>query len=430
MAITKLTINANRIERRIARLAEIGKISETGVCRLAMSAEDREALDVVKGWMEEAGLTARMDAFGNLIGRLEGLDPGAPALMLGSHIDTQPYAGRFDGIIGVLGAIEAVQTFAEQGVVPSVPIEVASFCDEEGCRFNKGLFGVRGLLGMLEEGELERTDKNGVTRRDALLSFGGDPDPARFAEDRYEPGRVGAFLELHIEQGPVLESLDRPVGIVTGIAGPIWWTVDLHGFAGHAGSVPMPLRRDALVGAALIIAGLQELVTGEQGAPTVGTVGSLRVFPDSRNIIPEHVQFTVDLRDIELERRDALETKLRRLIAESAEANGLTATIREDTRSDPRYCAEGIASTIREAAGEMELDAPELMSGPFHDSLMMSYYCDYGMIFVRCEEGVSHNPREYASKEDIALGTELLYRTALKLCRASAPTGGIRNVRA
>ncbi|WP_372631293.1 M20 family metallo-hydrolase [Cohnella sp.] len=412
--MSRTTISADRVMDRIERLARIGKLGETGVRRLALSPEDREAVDLVKRWMEEAGLTARVDAFGNLIGRLEGRDPEAPALMLGSHIDTQPYAGRFDGIVGVVGALEAVQTIAENGRVPEASIEIVSFCDEEGCRFNKGLFGVRGLLGKLEEGELERADKDGVTRREALLAFGGDP--ARFAEDELPPGRVSAFLELHIEQGPVLESLGEPVGIVTGISGPLWWTVDLYGFAGHAGSVPMGMRRDALVGASKIVIGLQALASGTKGAPTVGTVGSLRVFPDSRNIIPEHVQFTVDLRDIDLARRDRLENHLRTLLETVCQEHDLRYEIREDTNSEPRYCAERIMNAIRASAGELGMaKLPELMSGPFHDSLAMSHYCDYGMIFVRCLEGISHNPKEYASPEDIAAGTELLYRTALKL---------------
>ncbi|MBB3110768.1 allantoate deiminase/N-carbamoyl-L-amino-acid hydrolase [Paenibacillus phyllosphaerae] len=411
-------IDADRVEARINELAEIGKISDTGVCRLALSPEDLEAVLVVKGWMEEAGMTARIDAFGNLIGRLEGRLPHLPVVMLGSHIDTQPYAGRFDGIIGVIGAIEVVQTLADQGIVPDAPIEVAAFCDEEGCRFNKGLFGVRGILGRLEEGELERADKNGVTRREALIAFGGDP--AKFAESEYKPGQVGTFLELHIEQGPVLESLGSPVGLVTGISGPLWWTIDLHGFAGHAGSVPMKLRRDALAGAARIITGLQTLAASDPDAPTVGTVGSLQVFPDSRNIIPEHVRFTIDLRDIDLARRDRLEQQLRAIIDDAAMENGLTYEIREDTNSEPRYCAERIKDAIRASAAEVEVELPELMSGPFHDSLAMSHYCDYGMIFVRCEAGISHNPKEFSSKADIALGTELLYRSALRLCKAES----------
>lgn len=408
------TINVARVMGRIERLSRIGAISETGVRRLALSSEDREAVDVVKCWMIEAGMTARVDAFGNLIGELPGRSSDIPALMLGSHIDTQPYAGRFDGIVGVIGALEVVQTMVENGLTPEAPIRVVSFCDEEGCRFNKGLFGVRGMLGMLEPGELERTDKDGVTRREALLAFGGDP--ARFVEDQLLPGSVGAFLELHIEQGPVLEALGEPVGIVTGISGPLWWTVDMHGFAGHAGSVPMPMRRDALVGAAKVVVGLQALASGAAGEPTVGTVGSLRVFPDSRNIIPEHVQFTVDLRDIDLERRNVLEKHLRTLLQVVAQEHGLRYEIREDTNSEPRYCAGWIMDAIRESAREMgKNDVPELMSGPFHDSLSMSYACDYGMIFVRCKDGISHNPREYASPEDIAEGVELLYRTAIRL---------------
>jgi allantoate deiminase len=421
------TIDSQRVGRRIERLAQIGRISETGVCRLALSPEDLEAVLVVKVWMEEAGMTTRLDSFGNLIGRVEGIEAGAPAIMLGSHIDTQPYAGRFDGIVGVIGAIEVVQTMREQKLVSRAPIEVAAFCDEEGCRFNKGLFGVRGILGRLEEGELERSDKNGVTRRQALLAFGGDPD--RFAADEYRPGQVGAFLELHIEQGPVLESLESPIGIVTGISGPLWWTVDLFGFAGHAGSVPMAMRHDALVGAARIVAGLQELALREPRAPTVGTVGSLRVFPDSRNIIPEHVQFTVDLRDIDLARRNEREAELRALIDRVADEQGLRVEIREDTNSEPRYCAEPIMETIRSVTDEMSLAVPELMSGPFHDSLAMSYYCDYGMIFVRCKEGISHNPKEFASEEDIAIGVELLYRTTLQLSTTSIYAGGIRDAR-
>lgn len=421
MGELKLTINSKRLEERIHRLSHIGKIGDTGVCRLALSKEDREAAELVKGWFEEAGLDVRIDAFGNLIGRMEGKNPDAPVLMLGSHIDSQPYGGRFDGAAGVLGALEVAQTFAEQGFVPEMPVEIAAFCDEEGCRFNKGLFGVRGILGKLEEGELERSDKNGVTRRQALIEFGCDPE--QFESSRYHPGQIGAFLELHIEQGPVLEALDQPIGIVTGISGPLWLTVEFTGFAGHAGSVPMNMRRDALVGAAKVILALNELASSEPGAPTVGTVGSVSVFPDSRNIIPEKVRFTIDLRDIELFRRDRLEALLREKIYRTAEEHGLSYTITEDTNSEPRYCAPWIMEGMRRGAARLGLTPPELMSGPFHDSLALSYVCDYGMIFVRCKDGISHNPKEYASFEDLALGTELLYQTALDMAsnKAAAP---------
>jgi allantoate deiminase len=409
----QIQINTSRLQQRIQELAQIGKIGETGVCRLALSKEDREGVELVKSWMQEAGMEASIDPFANLIGVLKGSNPNAPVLMIGSHVDSQPYGGRFDGAIGVLGAIEVVQTLVEEGITPECNIEVVAFCDEEGCRFNKGLFGVRGMTGKLEANELDRTDKNGVTRREAMVQFGCDP--ADFESYVYQEGRIGAFLELHIEQGPVLETLDAPIGIVSGISGPLWLTVEMTGFAGHAGSVPMSMRHDALLGSAKIIVALNELVRQEPGAPTVGTVGSLSVFPDSRNIIPEKVSFTIDLRDIDLRRRNAVEAELLSVIENVSREHGLTYTIREDTNSEPRYCANWIKQSLHQEAGLMGLTPPELMSGPFHDSLTMSYVCDYGMIFVRCLEGISHNPKEYASPEDITLGTELLYRTARRI---------------
>ncbi|MZQ86833.1 hydantoinase/carbamoylase family amidase [Paenibacillus sp. 5J-6] len=409
----RIQINTSRLHQHIHDLSQIGKIGETGVCRLALSKEDREGVELVKQWMEEAGMEAHIDPFANLVGMLKGRNPDAPVLMLGSHIDSQPYGGRFDGAIGVLGAIEVVQTLVDSGQTPECDIEVVAFCDEEGCRFNKGLFGVRGMTGKLEDNELERMDKSGITRREALIAFGCDP--ADFEGYVFQQGRIGTFLELHIEQGPVLEALDAPIGIVTGISGPLWLTVEMTGFAGHAGSVPMSMRHDALLGCAKIIVALNELVQQVPDAPTVGTVGSLTVFPDSRNIIPEKVSFTIDLRDIDLARRNALETELLSVIENVSREHGLTYTIREDTNSEPRYCAGWIMQFLREEAGEMGFSPPELMSGPFHDSLAMSHVCDYGMIFVRCLEGISHNPKEFASPDDITLGTELLYRTARRI---------------
>jgi allantoate deiminase len=408
-----MNINKERLQERLEALAQIGKISETGVCRLAHSIEDRQAVDTFRSWMEEVELTTRIDSFGNLIGRLEGKNPEAPVFLMGSHIDTQPYGGRFDGTAGALAALETVQTMQEYKIVPSMPVEVICFSDEEGCRFNKGIFGSRALIGELEDGELERTDKDGVSRRQALVEFGCDPSLKE--SQVYQKGDLFAFLELHIEQGPVLEEKNRPAGIVTGISGPLWLTVTLKGFAGHAGSVPMHLRKDALVGASEVIHTFNKMVKRDTKASTVGTVGNLKVFPDSRNIIPEEVQFTIDLRDIDLERRNQYEKELINLIKETAKKNNLTYSITEDTRSDPRYCVEWIKEIMREEGRKMDVDPPELMSGPFHDALVMSKVCDYGMIFVRCKDGISHNPEEFATIEDLSLGTELFYRTALKM---------------
>jgi allantoate deiminase len=408
-----MSIKGERLKQHLEELAEIGKIGETGVCRLAHSKEDRQAVEVVKGWMEEAGLTTRIDGFGNLIGRIEGSQPDKPILILGSHIDSQPYGGRFDGTAGALGAIEVVHSMKENGVNPQRTIEVICFSDEEGCRFNKGIFGVRGLAGMLEEGELERKDKQGVTRREALKEFGVEPDISQ--SPVYQKGDIAAFLELHIEQGPVLEQQKKPVGIVSGISGPIWLTVTLEGFAGHAGSVPMQMRQDALLGASDIIRKFDDLVKREGTETTVGTVGSLQAFPNSRNIIAEKVEFTVDLRDIDLEARTRLEEKLYKIIEESAAEYKLKVEIKEDTRSEPRYCADWIKDIMKEEDGKLGFDSPTLMSGPFHDALIMSYISDYGMIFVRCEKGISHNPLEFAEMEDIEKGVQLLYKTAVRI---------------
>jgi allantoate deiminase/N-carbamoyl-L-amino-acid hydrolase len=205
--------------------------------------------------------------------------------------------------------------------------------------------------------------------------------------------------------------------VVSGISGPLWWTVKLKGMAGHTGSVPMPIRKDALVGAAEIIVAVNEIATQVPGAPTVGTVGTINVFPTSRNIIPEEVTFTVDLRDIDLERRNRYEKQLRDRIDEITKKHHLSYEISEDTKSDPRYCADWIKKIIHEECVALKLDAPELMSGPFHDALALSYACDYGMIFVRCKDGISHNPLEYSSYEDLAIGANVMLGTVMEILK-------------
>jgi allantoate deiminase len=408
-----MKINPIRLQQHFEAMSLIGKIGETGTCRPAHTALEKQGFELAASWMKQAGMSAHIDNFGNLIGRLEGANPELPVLMMGSHLDSQPYGGRFDGVAGVLCAIEVVAALTENNVKPQRSIEVISFADEEGWRFNKGLFGSRGIWGKLEDGELQRKDSDGITREQALINFGCDI--TKFNESEYQPGSVFCFLELHIEQGPVLDMANKPIGVVSGISGPLWWTVKLRGMAGHAGSVPMPIRKDAMVGAAEIIIALNEIATQVPGAPTVGTVGTLNVFPASRNIIAEEVTFTVDLRDIDLERRNRYEKQLRERIKSICEKHQLTFEISEDTNSEPRYCAEWIKAIIHEECNALQLDAPELMSGPFHDALAMSYECDYGMIFIRCKDGISHNPLEYSSYEDLAIGANVMLRTVTKI---------------
>ena len=410
-----MKINAARLQSHFEAMSEIGKIGETGTCRPAHTALEKQGFEIAASWMVAAGMTTQIDNFGNLIGRLEGKNPNLPVLMMGSHLDSQPYGGRFDGVAGVLCAIEVVRTLHDNTIIPERSVEVISFADEEGWRFNKGLFGSRGILGKLEEGELQRKDQDGITREQALKDFGCDS--TKFAASEYKEGSIFCFLELHIEQGPVLDMAHKPIGVVSGISGPLWWTVKLKGMAGHAGSVPMPIRKDAMVGAAEIIVALNEIATQIPGAPTVGTVGTLNVFPASRNIIAEEVTMTVDLRDIDLDRRNCYEQQLRDKIEAITQKHKLTYSISEDTKSDPRYCADWIKEIIHSECEKLQLDAPELMSGPFHDALALSYVCDYGMIFVRCKDGISHNPLEYSSYEDLAIGANVLLGTVMQVLK-------------
>lgn len=410
-----MNINAARLQQHYEAQSLIGKIGDTGLCRPAHSPEEKKVFELAAQWMQEAGMTTHIDDFGNLIGTLQGEDGSLPVLMMGSHLDTQPYGGRFDGVAGVLSAIEAVATLNENGIKPKRNIQVVSFADEEGWRFNKGLFGSRGILGRLEEGELQRADKDGITREQALKDFGCDT--SRFKESEYRPGSIYCFLELHIEQGPVLERMEQPVGIVSGISGPLWWTVKLTGMAGHTGSVPMRMRQDPMLGAAEIILALNEIVTQDATAPTVGSVASMQVFPNSRNIIPEQVVFTLDLRDMDQQRRNKYEQEIKERIDAIAKKYKLTYGISEDTNSEPRYCAQWIKDIIRKQTLELGLDTPELMSGPFHDALALSYACDYAMIFVRSKDGISHNPKEFSSYDDLALGAEILYGTMLDIVK-------------
>jgi allantoate deiminase/N-carbamoyl-L-amino-acid hydrolase len=410
-----MQINTTRLQQHFEAMSLIGKIGETGTNRPAHSPEEKRAFELAASWMQEAGMKTHIDNFGNLIGRIDGKDSSLPVLMMGSHLDSQPYGGRFDGVAGVLCAIEVVKTLSENNVQHERSIEVISFADEEGWRFNKGLFGSKGILGKLEPGDDERADKDGITRRQALIDFGCDP--SKYKESEYKPGSIFCFLELHIEQGPVLDMGNKPVGVVSGISGPIWWTVKLKGMAGHAGSVPMPMRKDALLGAAEIAVALHGIATQVAGAPTVGTVGTMNVFPASRNIIAEEVSFTIDLRDIDIERRNRYEKQLREAIESITEKYSLEYSITEDFKSEPRYCADWIKELIHAECKALNLEAPELMSGPFHDAMALSYACDYGMIFVRCKDGISHNPLEYASYEDLALGAEVMYGTVLQILK-------------
>jgi allantoate deiminase len=406
-------IRASRIAERIESLGKIGGSNENGVTRLALSKEDQEAQALVTSWMEAAGMHVRVDAAGNLIGRKEGTDSDAIPVVMGSHIDSVVDGGKYDGTIGVIGGVEVVQHFTEEGMMTVHPIEVIAFCEEEGSRFQSGLFGSQAMIGAIKPSHLNLKDKSGMTRREALLEFGLNPDDI-FHTVRRHPGELSVYLEMHIEQGPILEKQGHPVGIVTAIAGPTWTEIEITGKAGHAGTIPMGMRQDALLGASEIAIALEQICLQCVGAPIVGTVGRVDVFPGGSNIVPGRVLMAVDVRDVDLNRRASALEKLRVRGHEIAEQRGLKIQFSERLSVDPVACNPEVVSVMVEESAQMKLGCPQMISGAGHDAQLMAAITDVGMVFIRCKDGVSHNPHEFADVEDIALGTELLSRVAYR----------------
>ncbi|KMZ42277.1 MULTISPECIES: Zn-dependent hydrolase [Bacillales] len=406
-------INSDRLWDRLGQLGNIGKQEAGGITRLSFTPEERAAKDLVTGFMKEAGLTVREDEVGNLIGRKEGKNPAAPVVLVGSHIDSVPNGGDYDGPLGVLAGVEVLQTMQEQGIETEHPIEVIAFTDEEGTRFGYGMIGSRGIAGLIKRDELEQADKNGVTIAEAMRQTGLDPDSTSLAART--PGSVKAYVELHIEQGKVLESRGLSVGIVTGVAGPLWLNFVIEGEAGHAGATPMNLRRDPLAAAAQVMLVIEE-EAGRTGT-SVGTVGRLQAFPGGVNVIPGRVEFSLDLRDVDEAIRDEVEQR----IYERAEAicakRNVTLKVELLQRIAPAVCSDDIQHAVAEACEAEGLEAFRLPSGAGHDCMQLVGLCPVGMIFARSKDGISHNPAEFTTKEDCANGAQVLYRTVLSLAK-------------
>ncbi|QQE77124.1 Zn-dependent hydrolase [Alicyclobacillus sp. SO9] len=406
-----MTLNADRLWHRLKALHEYGQSPDGGVNRFSFTDEERAVKNQVSKYMRAAGLEVREDAVGNLVGRLEGTDPAASVILVGSHVDSVPNGGDFDGPLGVLSGIEAVQAMQEEGHKNRHPIEVVAFTDEEGSRFHFGMIGSRAAAGTLRPEDFDRTDNNGTSIAEAMKAQGFNPEG--FLDAARKPGSVRAYLEVHIEQGKVLELRNEPVGVVTGIAGPVWLQVRVYGEAGHAGATPMNLRKDALVGASEMIQFIEEETS--RHPRTVGTVGQLRVSPGGVNIIPGDVEFTLDLRDIDVAQRDAAETAIRAYIRKVCTERGLKSEIKELQRIQPVQCDETVQILMSEAAKEAGFTAPFLPSGAGHDGMQLAVLCPIGMIFARSKDGISHHPDEYTSKEDCAAAAQVLYRTLKKL---------------
>src|SRR6266581_2936559 len=368
----------------------------------------RLAHQYVQDWMGQAGMTARRDNIGNLHARYEG--SGDATLLLGSHLDSVRDAGRYDGPLGVMVAIAAVQRLHDAGKQLPFAVEVLAFADEEGLRFGSTYLGSRAVAGRFDPRDLERTDSRGVAMAEAVQAFGGDP--AKIGEDRWSGDRPLGYVEVHIEQGPVLESLGLPVGVVSAIAGQSRFEITFTGEAGHAGTVPMGHRRDALVVASWFVDGVRARAEDTEGM--VATVGRLEVRPGAANVIPGEVFLTLDVRSANDEERRLACDELLGFASKIAEHKKVGIAINPVSERAAVACSPSITGLLRQARGEGAVDVP---SGAGHDAVYMSEITDIGMLFVRCKGGISHNPAESVETEDVAVAIDVLGRFMELLAR-------------
>jgi allantoate deiminase len=374
--------------------------------RLFLSEAHRRAARAFIVWCGDAGLEASIDAAGNVVARYEGKRAGAPALMLGSHIDTVRDAGRYDGNYGALAALAVVEALAERGERLDHAIEIVAFGDEEGVRFRTTLTGSRALAGTYPEDALDQRDSGGVSMREALKAFGGDPERA----GTIRRSGVAAFVEAHIEQGPLLEAEGLALGIVTSINGATRLEVGVDGVAGHAGATPMRLRRDALTAGAEMALAIEAHARSQ--ADLVATVGRFDVWPDATNVIPGHVQFSIDVRSPDDKRRAAALADLEARLAAIAAARGVSVSIARPHDANAFICDPSIIAGLKRAVEAVGVAPRLLPSGAGHDTMAMGKLCPAGMLFVRCKGGVSHSPLESITVEDCALGLAALTRFA------------------
>ncbi|MEH7010435.1 allantoate amidohydrolase [Neobacillus niacini] len=402
-----------KIDRIVRRLNDLSQISltERGVTRLSFTRESENANQLVSRWMEEAGMTVRRDALNNVIGRYEGTQEDASVLLIGSHLDSVIEAGKYDGILGVIVGIEAVQILHENGVQLKHPIEVIGFCDEEGTRFHTTLLGSRAIAGTFREEDLESVDKDGITLARAMREIGMAPSQYRLAAR--DPRSILGYLELHIEQGPVLEKKNQACSAVSGIAGQSRLEFRVEGLAGHAGTVPVTMRQDALAGTAEIIQTVERIAL--QYESLVATVGKLNVYPGASNVIPGLVEGTLDLRSINDPTRKEALSRILEECQQIANRRKLTCEFRPVLESPAVPCSSHFISIIESVLEDHYMEPLRLVSGAGHDAMAVAAITDIGMIFVRCKDGLSHHPDEFASPDDIKSGLSVLLNTILKI---------------
>lgn len=405
----QLSVNGPRILEHLNSLAEFGKNPQGGVSRVAYSEADRQGRDYVLGLMRAAKLDTTIDAAGNLVGRRPGTAKNLKPLLMGSHIDSVPEGGNYDGVVGSLSAIEVAQTLAENSLATRHQLEVIIFQNEEG-----GLIGSRAIDGELTEHELDLVSRSGKTIREGIKFIGGDP--TKLASVVRKRGEIAAYLELHIEQGGILETEKIDIGLVEGIVGINWWDVTIEGFANHAGTTPMNQRQDALLAAAKFIEAVNRIVTIMPGRQ-VGTVGRIQALPGAPNVIPGKVVLSLELRDLDAAKIKLLYEKIYTEAEQIAAASKTKFHFKEINVNIPAPTDARVRQVIFDSAKELGLSTKLMPSGAGHDAQDMARLAPVGMIFVPSVGGISHSPREYSKPQDITNGANVLLRTLLKLDR-------------
>jgi len=412
---TNQRIDGKRLWDSLMGMAEIGATAKGGVRRLTLTETDREGRDRFKAWCEAAGLVVRVDAMGNMFARREGRDPSRPPVLMGSHLDSQPSGGKFDGALGVIAGLEVMRTLNDLGIVTEAPVELVNWTDEEGSRFGHSLMGSGAWAGVYAHDKVYALrDTGGVSVAEALDAIGyRGPHPAR-------PFPADAYFELHIEQGPILEHEEKLIGIVTGAQAQVWFDAVITGQDSHAGTTPPYARRDALVAAARVIDLVDRLMRarGEDGR---GTVGFLQVLPNSRNVVPGEVRFSVEFRHPVSAEVERLGDEFPALAQEAVATTGCALALTELFRFGLQPFDAGCVDLVRQAAARLGYPAPETISRAGHDAVYVSRVVPTAMIFTPCKDGLSHNEAESMRPEEAEAGCQVLFEAVL--ARANRATG-------
>lgn len=401
-----LKINGERLWASLMAMAKIGATARGGSCRLALSAEDQAGRELFAHWCTEAGLTLSVDPIGNLFARRPGTDPQAAPVMIGSHLDTQPEGGRFDGVYGVLAGLEVLRRLDDLQIRTRKPLEVAVWTNEEGARFTPAMFGSAVFTGVMPlEAALAVRDAAGISVAEALQRTG-------YAGQRPLGGPVDAYFEAHIEQGPILEDNAKSIGVVSGGQAIRWLDVQVEGMAAHAGTTPMPLRKDALYGAAQMILAVETLAAdfAPQG---LTTVGELSIAKSSRNTIPGVVQFTVDLRHQQDQQIAAMEQQLRERLEAIAHQRGLRVSVSPHWVSPATPFDVQCVAAVQQAVDGLGYPQQSIVSGAGHDAILLARYCPTAMVFIPCVGGLSHNEAEDVLPQDVRQGADVLLNAVL-----------------